>query len=454
MKLKIFQSNKGDCMLLEAVSGELVLCDGGMAASMKEYVRDELGRLREDDESALEFIYVSHIDSDHISGVLQLLEDEVEWRVYDHHKDTDEPIKKPKVPRPPVIKGILHNAFRDLISANEDPIESLFAARAMENHLTAMAPSLYGTAVPELLRAADEMQSVATGVSEAIKVSKLASADALNIPVNTLPGVDGPARLLYAGGPGDTFKVGDMTFTLIGPTVDELELLREGWNNWLRRSEVELQELRVELKKRVDRFSAGTLSTSPFDLRDWEGVPGYKGVTVPNIASLMFLVEEDDKRLLLTGDAQQDFIVAGLQRIGLLDEGDDDGVHLDVLKVQHHGSENNMDEEFARRVSADHYIFCGDGQHENPDLAVLDIVYESRLGPQSKRALAPEADDREFHFWFSTTSEAQAEQTKKREHFRLVEEKVAGLAAMSGGRLHLHFNTEAYIELDISNAEF
>lgn len=449
MKLKIFQSNKGDCMLLEAASGELVLCDGGMGASMKEYVRDELGRLREVEERELEFVYISHIDNDHISGVLQLLEDEVEWRVYHHHEDTNEPVKKPKVPRPPVIKGILHNAFRDLITANDDPIESLFAARAVENLLTAMAPSLYGTAVPELIKAADEMQSIASGVPEAIKVSKLAAPDALDIPINMPPGVDGPARLLYAGGPGDAFEIGTMKFTLVGPTVDELGQLRDGWNNWLRRSKAELQELRAELKKRVDRFSAGALSASPFDLRDWEGVPGYKGVTVPNIASLMFLVEEDDRRLLLTGDAQQDFILAGLKRIGLLGEGGDDGVHLDVLKVQHHGSENNMDEDFARKVSADHYIFCGDGQHDNPDLDVLDIVYRSRLGPQSKRALASEAENRDFHFWFSTTYEAQPEHTKKREYFRAVEEKAAGLAAGSGGRLHLHFNQGAYAELDI-----
>ena len=33
MNLKIFQSDKGDCLLLEASSGELMLCDGGMGPS-------------------------------------------------------------------------------------------------------------------------------------------------------------------------------------------------------------------------------------------------------------------------------------------------------------------------------------------------------------------------------------------------------------------------------------
>ena len=114
----------------------------------------------------------------------------------------------------------------------------------------------------------------------------------------------------------------------------------------------------------------------------------------------MFMVEEDGKRLLLTGDGQQRLHPAGLERTGFLDDG---LLHLDVLKVQHHGSEHNMDEDFARKVSADHYVFCGNGEHENPDLAVIDIIFNSRLGEQSVRTLAPQAENRKFHFWFSTT---------------------------------------------------
>lgn len=445
MKLTIFQSDKGDCLLLEAGSGDLMLCDGGMGPSMRNHVRAELSAFR-DEGRELEFVYVSHIDNDHISGVLQLLEDEVEWRVFDHHQQNGDPVKKPGVPRPPVIKGILHNSFRDLITANEKPIESLLAAKSIENLLSAMAPSLFGTAVPDLMKAAEEMQAIATGVPEGIKVSKLIAADALDIPLNRPPGVTGPSKLLYAGRPGERFDLGSMRFTLIGPTKDELKDLRDGWNNWLRNNKERLKKIRAEMKKRVDEFSTGALMDSPFDLREWEGIPGYKGVTVPNIASLMFMVEENEKRLLLTGDGQQDFILGGLERTGFIEEGH---LHLDVLKVQHHGSENNMDTNFAKKVSADHYVFCGNGEHENPDLGVIDIIFNSRLGNSSVRALAPEAKNRTFHFWFSTTSAAQDENTKKHEHFRKVEKKAEDLATLSNGLLQLHFNENSSIVLEI-----
>src|SRR5688572_21114898 len=138
MKLTIFQSGKGDCLLLEARSGELMLCDGGMSANLRKHVRAELGALRAAGR-ALEFVYVSHIDSDHISGVLQLLEDEVAWRVFDHHQQRGRPVHQPDVPRPPVIKGLLHNGFRDLITANNRRVEDLLATRAIEGLIAALA---------------------------------------------------------------------------------------------------------------------------------------------------------------------------------------------------------------------------------------------------------------------------------------------------------------------------
>jgi Metallo-beta-lactamase superfamily len=445
MKLNIFQSDKGDCLLLEANSGELVLCDGGMGPSMRDHVRAELAALR-DDNRELEFAYISHIDNDHISGVLQLLEDEVEWRVYDHHNNQGTPINEPDVPRPPVIKGILHNSFRDLITKNEGPIADLYAARTVENLLSQMSSSLFGTNVPELVNAAEEMQAIATGVPEAIKVSKLIAPGALNIPLNKPPGVAGPARLLYAGQPGDRFNLGSMEFTLIGPTENELKNLRDGWNNWLRGNKERLKKIRAELKKRVDSFSTGALTDSPFDLREWEGIPDYKGVSAPNVASLMFMVEENGKRLLLTGDGQQDFIINGLKRTGYLANG---YVHLDVLKVQHHGSENNLDIKFARKVSADHYVFCGNGEHGNPEPDVIDIIYNSRLGNLDVRTLAPAAENRPFHFWFSTNSSELPANTSKRTNFVEMEQRVKDLAASSNGLLELHFNQGASIPLEI-----
>jgi hypothetical protein len=158
----------------------------------------------------------------------------------------------------------------------------------------------------------------------------------------------------------------------------------------------------------------------------------------------MFMVEEGGKRLLLTGDSQQDIILRGLERTGYLDDGH---LHIEALKVQHHGSENNADENFCRKVSADNYIFCGNGSHGNPELSVIELIYNSRLGPKSKRALAPAADTRPFKFWFSTSVNRQAEDSEQRETFAKVEGLVATLVERSSGQLTATFNDTACIDL-------
>ena len=74
MRLDVFQAGKGDCLLLTAKDGTRVLVDGGMRDDYRKHVAPALARLRRDD-SALDLVYLSHIDRDHISGIPQLMDD-------------------------------------------------------------------------------------------------------------------------------------------------------------------------------------------------------------------------------------------------------------------------------------------------------------------------------------------------------------------------------------------
>ena len=86
--------------------------------------------------------------------------------------------------------------------------------------------------------------------------------------------------------------------------------------------------------------------------------------SVPNLSSIVVLAELGGKSMLLTGDARGDKILEGMELAGLLEEGGNK--HVDLLKVPHHGSDNNMETIFFKRVPADHYVFSGDGEHGNP----------------------------------------------------------------------------------------
>jgi len=106
-------------------------------------------------------------------------------------------------------------------------------------------------------------------------------------------------------------------------------------------------------------------------------------------------------------------------------------LHVDVLKVMHHGAENNINPEFCDNVIADHYVFCGNGISGNPDPKVLQLIVDRRLAG---------SDTSSFKFWFNS-SQAVAEKPAQQTFMKGVEDKVAELQTASHGRLKAKFLT-------------
>lgn len=425
MRLKVFQSDKGDCLMLTSKDGKRILADGGMRSSYREHVAPALGRLQNAGEE-LDLVYVSHIDRDHISGVLQLLDDLLDWRVYDFQRTSgNEDFPKPKAPRPPEPARLWHNAFHDQVGKNVDGIVQVLASSA--SVLEA------GSANP-VLEEAELQRDLATSVPEGLELSRRASPEQLNIDVNEEFG--GELIFVRDDERRNTVELGSLKLTVIGPFREELDALRKEWNRWLREHGKALEDLRRQMREDAKRLEAGAVEafTAGLALRAGE-LGDITKVTAPNLASLMLLVEEGDKTVLMTGDGHADHIVAGLKAAGRLDDGG--GIHLDVLKVQHHGAEFNITPDFCRRVTADDYVICGNGGHHNPDLGALETIIDSRLGPAARRSQNPGAE-RPFKLWFNSSSTVPG-QEKNRAHMREVENLVATRAKASKGRLRCSF---------------
>ena len=139
-----------------------------------------------------------------------------------------------------------------------------------------------------------------------------------------------------------------------------------------------LRELQAELledEQRLGTLSAPVVASPLLATALGDGVAQ---VTAPNLASLMLLVQEKGGgRLLLTGDGISSEILDGLRHYGKLD--DDGRIHVTILKVQHHGAVANVDEAFVTGVTADDYLFCGNGAHHNPELEVVEELALARL---------------------------------------------------------------------------
>ena len=77
---------------------------------------------------------------------------------------------------------------------------------------------------------------------------------------------------------------------------------------------------------------------------------------------------------LLTGDARGDHILDGLKGENLLRSGK---LHVDLLKVQHHGSNRNTTRGFFDSITADTYVISANGKYGNPDYDTLTWIVES-----------------------------------------------------------------------------
>ena len=422
MKLTVFQSNKGDCLLLSSEDNKHMLIDGGMKKSYKKHVAPNLNKVTK--KKALDIVYLSHIDQDHINGILQLMDDLVAWRVYDYHEKIDENnkrFKKPRLPRPPEVKAIWQNSFTDLIGESSRPIQEMLSSN-ME--LISMDSGAIGE---EVSGHAFEYQNIVYGVSDAVKLNNRVGAQQLNIPLN--PEFKG--KMMALGSRNIDLRLGEIRFSLLGPAKEDIKKLQKEWVDWLRENKKAVRKIRKSAKKDRKLFaSEGDWVLS--NMRSLASELGNrKKVSPPNLASIMLLAEENGKSILLTGDGHHADILKGLKAHNKLDENG--RIHASVLKVQHHGSEHNIDENFCRLLTADHYVFCSNGAHENPDLEVLKIIIDSRLNAKHDNPNVR----KKFKFWFNSSSNVT--QGNNQKHMRKVEKLIILKARRSNGQMRYRF---------------
>ncbi|HSS21385.1 MAG TPA: MBL fold metallo-hydrolase [Pyrinomonadaceae bacterium] len=450
MKLTVFQSGKGDCLLLTGADGKRMLVDGGIAPSYSEHVAPALNALRANNE-IVDVVYLSHIDDDHIGGILQMMDDEVAWRIHEFQVSHGNPTHTaPKAPRPAKMKAIWHNAFHDLVDDNKGEIEDMLAASSA---------ILSGSDHPAIKELASEQAELVTSIAQSIQLTKRVGVNQLGLKLNV------PAHgklMLVRPNTAPAIKLGGMRLKIIGPFSEDLKNLRTEWNAWLEKNKAQLKKIQDDAKGDESQFSASEIDDiilpklqqadllselQPLNELATAGIKlgDRKKVTTPNLASLMFFVEEAGKTLILTGDGHHSDIRKGLERIKKLKAGK--GLHVDVLKLQHHGSEHNIDLPFCQSVTADNYVICGNGQHENPDLAVLDAIIASRRGKPDQLSSNPEAGN-SFKIWMNCDS-SQSPNAAAEAHMKEVEKLISKAANDSNGKLSFFFLKGSSFELEI-----
>jgi len=196
--------------------------------------------------------------------------------------------------------------------------------------------------------AAKVLASVDQGLRLGEDASKLNGINPDSFRLN--PEFDG--KLVMASGKSKSISLGKgLNLTVAGPMKAELIKLQKEYDDYLKRKD--------KVKKKTKTLVASFTDT-----------------TAPNLSSIVVLAEVGKKKILLTGDARGDKILEGLELAKLIDKGG--GMHVDILKVPHHGSDRNVDPSFFERLTADHYVFSGNGEYGNPELETFKMLLKIR----------------------------------------------------------------------------
>lgn len=344
--LDVLRARKGDCLMLHYGSAEdprLIIIDGGPSNVYEPHLKPRIVQiheargLEEEDALPVDLVMVSHVDDDHIKGILEL---------------TGEQRAEPDVRLE--VGSLWHNSFDDLLKTKptELKVEAGFGAAAAESggdSGSALAGIGQNALASDDLEGKDEMQSAKVLASVPQGRQLRDDAKVLGWKANrTFKG----KLILATDGTKAVALDGGLKVTVVGPMQPELLALQAAHDKWLRDQKE---------KKKISPESA---------------LAAFTDQSVANLSSIVVVAEAKGKRMLLTGDARGDKILAGLELVGLLKKGND--LHVNVLKVPHHGSQNNMETKFFKRVTADHYVFSGNGEHGNPERETLEMLLAAR----------------------------------------------------------------------------
>jgi len=299
-----------------------ILIDGGPSQTYEKYLKPTLDTVLP--KKNIDLVILSHIDNDHVLGLLDLFET----------------IKKEKESGGSEmleVSGLWHNSFNDLIGSNSHDnkhVRNLFSS----NQFFTFGNDNKITELPAI--------SALKGISEGRDLTKLAQN--LNIHINSQFGGD---PIVVEEEEYKIIELGNIKFHILGPTQKSLDSLKKIWADWERR------HLQAEVT-----------------IHDFQAMQSLDS-SITNLSSVMFLIESEGKRLLFSGDGLGDKIIESLSKRGLLDS--QGRLHVDVLKIPHHGSERNVSEQFFETVTADVYVISADGRYDNPSFLTLKWIIEN-----------------------------------------------------------------------------
>ena len=333
MRIELLPALNGDCILVEYYPKHFILIDGGYVDTYKNYLLPRLKEIAAHD-GVLDLVVVTHIDCDHISGVIKLLEEEVS------------PIK---------IQSIWYNGYRHVQPITKEiKVEETFAHR-------------------NICKESTKTESKPISAKQGCTLSALIAQKGLawNVPAG-----GGVIKVPM------TIKVGNAVIYILSPNENNIENLVDFWRKRLIKDGLLLKEHSEEYwddafefcmsrDKPGFRFHEKKVSKS-YDLDKIKEEPYEPDNSATNGSSISFVLEADGKRILFLADAYAETVADSLNTL----YGEENvPFRFDAVKMSHHGSFNNNSPMLLSRIACDKWFILTNGdKYNHPDLPTLAHV--------------------------------------------------------------------------------
>lgn len=330
-RVKLLPALHGDCIFVEyGNEGALrrVLIDGGPVGAFGA-LADEIGKLPAE-ERTFELLVVTHIDADHIDGVVKLL----------RHPELG--VK---------FREVWFNGWPQLKF-----LPTLAAAAAEE---AGTRGALSGSYLDHLLVRGGEANNARFG-GRAVCIAD-----------------NGPLPVVHLDG--------DLDLTLLSPTVDKLRDLRATWLQTFDKLDARPDdEAFVQAKLDRDKRFRGSETEAPAVPSGFDEAAALApdlDAAVANGSSIAFVAEYAGVRCALLGDAHAPLVEKSLRRMARMRE--ESRLALRALKLSHHGSKGNTTPGLVNAIDCRNYLVSTNGSvFHHPDDAALQCVVRCAKTPR------------------------------------------------------------------------
>ena len=411
VKLKVFFASDGDCLLLTSADGRPRADRRRAERDVPHADRPVLQQLAGDGE-ALDLVVVSHIDADHITGILWLLRagrrlDRLRLPV---RRAATRLSRRPKQPGRPRSRRSGTTPGGTSSATWPGPIEALVGQLGDEPR--AAAVDLGRPVAATAGRRSTSFQGLAESIPDGVELLRTVDDDT---PIVRNAAFERASCCCATR--RTSSRSGRPTLTVLGPADEAPRAAARGVAGVARHERRGARRRAAERRRRdARRAGAGARRSARLDFVEARTAEREEGAQP--IAALISGARRSSRNdRPVEGHAAEPGVdhaagrggrahaacspatpprrscSTGLKAAGRLDDGTFSVQRAEGPAPRRRSSTSASGS--PRRCSADHYVFCADGAHENPDPSVVKTIVETRLA----------TDPRPFTLWFNCSPE-------------------------------------------------